>query len=62
MTIFLCVLCFILGFLLKFSYDKYFEFRNRELATISKMEDILTTFKALEKLKEFNSDNSSSAK
>lgn len=57
MYILLFTIGLIVGFLLKISYDKYFEFRTRELQTIAKMEDILTNFKALEKIKDFNSDS-----
>jgi len=56
MSIFMLILGLLIGFAGKFGADKYHEFKIQEQKTISKMEDILTDFKAIEKIKEMEKD------
>lgn len=48
MTIFILLIGMLLGWLLKFTFDFYHNFKTTEEKRASEMEDILTQFKAIE--------------
>lgn len=48
MTIFLFIVGLILGWFLKFGFDKYHDFKTIEETRASRMEDLLVKFKAIE--------------
>lgn len=52
MSILMLILGFILGLGAKFGLDEYHRFRKEQEKTMLDMENILTNFKAIEKLKE----------
>lgn len=47
----------ILGFLLKLGFDEYHKFKTEQEITAEQMKDILSNFKALEKMKELEKIN-----
>lgn len=56
MGIFLFTLGVIFGFGSKFGVDKYAEFKENEKKMYRDMENILTNFRAIEKLKELDKE------
>lgn len=44
------IIGFLLGFFAKLGFDEYHKFKNEQEKTASKMEDVLTRFKAIEML------------
>lgn len=56
MNIFMLVLGIILGLGAKFGLDEYHRFKTEQQKTMLDMENILTNFKAIEKLKELKND------
>lgn len=52
MTILMLILGIILGLGIKFGLDEYHSFKKEQEKTMIDMENILTNFKAIEKMKE----------
>jgi len=48
MSIFLFILGLVLGFGLKLAFDEYHYFRKHQQESVSRMEDVLAKFKAME--------------